>query len=82
MTKIVIPYVSDQCTARDLTNIASTMHDLVNRAVEIQLTIEDWDTSEAAQTVEDFFWKFVNSTAHMTTERAQELIKGKEKQDA
>lgn len=82
MTKIVIPYVPDQCTARDLTNIASTMHDLVNRAVEIQLTIEDWDTSEAAQTVEDFFWKFVNSTAHMTTERAQELIKGKEKQDA
>jgi hypothetical protein len=58
------------------------MHDLVNRAVEIQLTIEDWDTSEAVETVEEFFWKFVNSTAHMTTERAQELIKGKEKQDA
>ncbi len=78
MTKITIPYVPDQCTARDLTNIASTMHDLVNRAVEIQLTIEDWDTSEAAQAVEDFFWKFVNSTSHMTTVRAQEMIEARE----
>ena len=83
MSKISIPFTADLLTGRELINVASTMRDLVAVAHRTKDKCAEVDGDYMYnQLMEDFFWKFINSTSHIKVYDMQDHIQEGVKQDA
>lgn len=79
MRKIVIPFNTEALSVRDMKSIAETMRDLMNRMMEVSIEhANNWDTAKSAQDIDEFFWKFYNSTGHLSTDTIEKFIKEEE----
>ena len=66
MTKINIQFNPEMMTVRDVKNITSTMRDLVRVAKETEEKCAEVDGDYMYnKLMEDFFWKFINSTSNL-----------------